>query len=163
MDNVRLSSLPPGLLPPLESGQQRPAPRPPAADDRASSPGEDQVTLSAEGRARARRDVGAVVENVALPSDRPGVQAYRQEAGRPVAPPLPQGEVYEGVFQRLGELAASLASSGTNPAPDVTEVPGPSSVGAPNIPATPEVNSTADYARATQPGPAVGSRIDVFA
>ena len=173
MDNVRLSSLPPGLLPPLESGQQRLASRTPAVDDRPVSAGEDRLTLSAEGRARASRDAGSVVENVALPADRPGVQAYRQEAERSVAPPpLPQGDVYEGVFQRLNELAASLtppeppASTATEPAAPTPTEPVASEAGvpsnAPTIPATQESTRDNGYAQGAQTA-TPGSRVDVFA
>jgi hypothetical protein len=168
MENVRLPSLPAGLLPPFESGQQRSAPRPAEAEPRpGASGGEDRVTLSAEGQARARRDVGGVVETVSLPSDRPALQAYREEAGRPVEPaPLRQGEVYEGVFQRLTELAAALSPPQTNPAgpasatePATTAAP----AAAPTIPAAPEGNGADAYGRAGQAAQTLGSRVDVFA
>ncbi len=168
MENVRLPSLPPGLLPSLESGQQRSAPRPVEAESRpGSSGGEDRVTLSAEGRARASRDVGGVVETVPLPPDRPAVQAYREEAGRPLASaPLRQGEVYEGVFQRLSELAAALTPPETAPAAPVSG-PEPATTAAPaaapTIPAAPEGNGADVYGRTAQTGQALGSRVDVFA
>ena len=94
MENVRPLGLPPGLLPPQESGQARPPERPSRAepDVRGATAGSDRITLSEEGRARARRDVGgSPVENVATGEASRAIRSYQAEAQQAPAfepPPL---------------------------------------------------------------------------
>ena len=161
MENVRPLGLPPGLLPPQESGQARPPERPSRAepDLRGATAGSDRITLSEEGRARARRDVGgSPVENVATGEASRAIRSYQAEAQQAPAfePPPLEGRVLEGQFQRLTEVGSPARLEATARAAEPS-TPVSASDSAP-VPAASERASTA-YSEAAG---RVGTRVDLF-